>query len=359
MSTTKGYYITSSAKTALIYSSSGSRESIIGYFKRITSLKEVFNVYAKYGKSFWINKPGHQVAFIIKGFIKAIFTRQKDLNTTGQWASFARLIYINFTHYLRGPGIYEIYESGVQIIKYLLHYEEGSSIISSSQLFQNFLQIVHHLGGSNSNFNDNIEQLLRDAGINHSSPQLIGFLRFIEILSSLNTSAAYNAITNGNRNVQLSEFFLPNSRLSVHEFEQILHDTPELAQLLRVFIQMSGGGRNWISIFSSNDWEQLFNNVPGLQQFIGFERQNPGFGSFLKLGETFADGIKNFSKNVADLANSFPIPNPFAPVISGFAGGVGGVASQASNGLHLFDGILGGSGQQNNSSENNESKTIF
>lgn len=334
-------------KATLIYSGSASKDSVIAYFKSITSLQEVFNVYRKYGKSFSFNHLEGQAKVIIEGFIKATDLQTSFSSGVKQWASFTSVIYASFSQSLSGFGTFEIYASGNELFAYLLQQERDGGSNFSGQSLQDFLKILRQLGGNNSgHFNDNIENLLKNVGINQPSPELIGFIRFIELLSSINITAASNA----NSNTPLTQFLLPNSPFTEHDFDAILRSTPGLERFLRIFIRF---GYNWTYIFNSNSsgWGQLFNNIPGVQQFIQFAQQNPGFGGFLKLGEAFADGVKSFARGIAVLANSFPIPNPFAPVISGFAGGVEGVASQVGNGLHLVDGIFGGSSSGSGSNE--------
>lgn len=355
-STGRGYYITRSVNVEFIYSASGSTSSVIQYFQSITtSLKVVFNAYVQHGQSFSISELREsQVRIIIEGFVRAVFSSQvESYGSSRRWAYFAYSAYQYFRYSLRRAGIYVIYESGRILIEDLFHHQGGRDSSGQQNFTQTIQQILTQLGTNNQYFNDNIQQLLQSAGIGQSSPQLIGFLRFFELLSSINVTAAYNAISNGNTNISLTQFLLPNSQINAHQFEEILRNNPELERFLIIFIQASRG-QNWTLLFNSSIWRQLFSNVPGFQQFIQFVRSNPGFSGFLKLGETFADTIKDFAKNIADMANSFPIPNPFAPFISAFAGGIGGAASQASNGLHLFDGIFGdgeeSSGQANNGS---------
>lgn len=346
-STRKGYYISNSNDVQ-------SLKNVIQHFESLTSLKEIFNAYKEHGKQFSFTENGDisgalEVEELFKQFVKFFY-----LKNFQSIAEFWYSIYTFFVYTLPGPGVYEIHESGHDVIEDILHFAAGSSFgFNATQTIRIFLEVLRELSENSNYFGNDIAGLLQGAGINQSA-ELIGFLRFIQIFSSLNVTAAYNAIIRGG--LSLTPFILLNCPFSEKAFQDILGAIPGIGRFLRLFIRESRG-QNWISIFGSFGWRLLLEYIPGLRQAVQFFAGNSTFGGLISFGESFAGAIGDFARNIAKLANSSPIPNPFGPVIGAFAGGVEGAASQANNGLHLFGDILnGGQSGSQEGSDNSESR---
>lgn len=350
-----------------IYSGSSSIAEYFESLENCKSLKELYDKYKKYGKQFSLDKNGKvkgasEITKFFQGFFKVIFSESDNFHSVEGWESFTYAVYTFFTYTLPSPGLYEIQAHNNEVIEKILEFQAGSnSYLSFKQRLQLLLEVWRKLGESDEYFGDDVKKLLQGAHISQS-PQLIGFLRFIQLLSSINLSAAYDALSKGSSD--LGSFLLPNSRFDQSTFEAALASVSGLDRLIRVFIRASGGG-NWISIFSSSEWNEILQSIPGLKQFSEFISKNPGYEGLVSLGEAFAKIITEWSHSISELANSGPFPNPFGPAVGAIAGGIGGIASQASEVFHLFGVLDGdhsksshesGEGDSKQSSESNESR---
>ncbi|KAI7815518.1 hypothetical protein RDOM_000140 [Rhyzopertha dominica] len=188
--------------------------------------------------------------------------------------------------------------NGIETRKHKKCQKVRDSADSNNEILQQFLHLLDQLGSSSSStsnfFQD--QDLIQHILPNNQNPQLIGFIRFLELLNNQDSQSS-------------------NS----------LPQIPGLNQFIQIFTDPQSS----VSLFG---WQQLFSAIPGLQQFTA-NASRGGFGSF---AHNIAGGIHLFTNALFRLASAGPF-NPFGPMIGGFAGALSAAASQGENLAHLAD----------------------
>lgn len=277
-------------KTAISYYTNGSlvaegiyqpSSTLTDYFKSIKNLSQIYSAYEKYGEQFLIQNDADNAE--IKTFIENYDKTTFHLDTvTLEWWRFYIYALSKWTAHTFGQhfGFFDVFGNVFSINENVITYE--------------FLEITTDLGRGNfeSIFKKSIQNLLNDLDIN-SNNQLVGFLRIIEIISSINTSAVYNAIHS--ENIDLSQFLVSNSQISRDQLDQLLKEVPGLQKVILVIISSSNNGNiNWQAVYNSFYMKVLSVNIHGLTKFTRLTKNNPK--PLNKLNDRFKAVIKAFAK---------------------------------------------------------------